>query len=512
MSFFDRAVIAPGVYEFTPSTYEEAYRDRTRLMATTMTPDRAEAIPAVYACTTVITEDIGKVPLHVFEDLGEDPDGRSLGKRRRPDNEWYDALHHQASEDQDAIGFREMMTAFALNRGRGVARKTKRRVGGTTRRELTPLHPDLVRRERTVDGDLRWRYQNPVTHKDDVLLPDEVFVLWGRRRKSVVSFMREAFAIQLAMMELAGQTWQRGPRHTGVIQRPPAAPKWDDKARENFRKAVDEYMGEGERAGRPMLLEDGMTWINAGFSLHDTEFLGSLQAGKADVCAAYRVPQHKIQELLRSTNNNIAQQSVDYVVDSLLGWAVRWEQAFRGQLLVDPLFAEHNLKGLLRADAKTQAEVHAIYSSIGALTGNEVREDDGRNPLPGLDEPRVALNTANVPGTGVAEAPPRLRAIVRDQAARIVRKELQTLTKLAERTGGSGEEWASGVRDFYREHADFTARVLRIDDEMAATYASARCRAVLAGEGSLEDPEDTTIGDLTMLALNDQQSPEGAAA
>jgi len=271
-------------------------------------------------------------------------------------------------------------------------------------------------------------------------------------------------------------------------------------------------MGEGERAGRPMLLEDGMTWVNAGFSLHDAEFLGSLQAGKADVCAAYRVPQHKIQELMRSTNNNIAQQSVDYVVDSLLGWAVRWEQAFRGQLLIAPLFAEHNLKGLLRADAKTQAEVHAIYSSIGAITGNEVREDDGRNPLNGLDEPRVALNTANVPGTGVAEAPPRLRAIVRDQAARVVRKELQSLSKLAERTGGSGEEWTAGVREFYREHAEFTARVLRIDDQQASAYAAARCKAVLAGQGSLEDPEDTTIGDLTLLALDEPQAPEGAAA
>lgn len=512
MSFLDRVTIAPGVYPFTPQTYDAAYSDRYRLAATTITPDRAEAIPAVYACTTVITEDIGKVPLHVFKDLGDTPEGRSLGKRRSPDNEWYDALHHQASEDQDAIGFREMMTGFALNRGRGVAKKLKTRVGGTVRRELVPLHPDLIQRERTDAGDVRWRYQNPVTNKVDVLLPDEVFVLWGRRRKSVIGFMREAFAMQLAMMELAGQTWQRGPRHTGAIQRPATAPKWDDKARENFRKAVDEYMGEGERAGRPMLLEDGMTWVNAGFSLHDSEFLGAIQVGKSDVCAAYRVPQHKIQELLRSTNNNIEQQSVDYVVDSVLGWAIRWEQAIGGSLLVRPEFAEHNLNGLLRGDSKTRAEVHAIYSSIGTITGNEIREDEGRNPLDGLDTVRVALNTANVPGTGVASAPPRYRALLRDQAARVVRKELQTLTKLAERTGGSGDEWATEVRAFYREHAEFTARILRIDDEQAAAYAAGRCQAVLAGRSSLEDPEDTTIGDLTVLALTEDRIPEGAAA
>ncbi len=516
MNFFDRAAIAPGVYPFTPSTYDEAYPDRVRNIATTITPDRAEAIPAVYACVTVVTEDIAKVPLFVFEDLGEDDRGRSKGKRRRSDHEWYDALHHEANDEQDAIGFREMMTAFALNRGRGVAKKRKRRVGGTVRRELYPLHPDLVVREYTTNGDERYRYQNPVTRKTEILLPDELFVLWGRRRKSVLHFMREAFAIQLAMMELAGQTWQRGPRNTGVIQRPKDAPKWNDKARENFRTAVHEYMGEGQRAGRPMLLEDGMTWVNSGFSLHDAEFLGAMQMGVADVCRAYRVPQHKIQELLRATNNNIEQQSTDYVVDSLLGWAVRWEQAARKSLFDDPFFAEHNLNGLLRGDMKARAESHAIYLNSGVITGNEVREDEGRNPLPGLDEPRVPLNM-DVPGTAVAsdqKVDRRLenhhRALVRDAAARVVRKELQTLSKLAERA--TGAEWEREVKAFYRDHADFAARVLRIPDERASAYAATRCRQVLEQPGSVEDPEDTTIGDLTLLALNEDQPPEGVAA
>lgn len=520
MSIFDRAALspAPGVYPFTPSTYDDAYTDRYRALATTISASRSEAIPAVYACTTVITEDIGKVPLHIFEDLGETPDGRSLGKRRAPENEWYDTLHHRASAEQSAIEFREMITSFALNRGVGVARKRRIRVGGTVRRELYPLHPDLVRHDRTDAGDERWIYQNPLTRKEETLLPDEVFVLWGRRRRSVISFMREAFAMQLAMMELAGQTWQRGPRHTGAIQRPKDAPKWDDKARENFRKSVDEYMGEGDRAGRPMLLEDGMTWVNAGFSLRDAEFLGSLQAGKADVCAAYRVPQHKIQELLRSTNNNIEQQSVDYVVDSLLGWAVRLEQAFRNQLLMDPFIAEHNLNGLQRGDFKGRAEGNAIYVGLGIRLRNEVREDEGWNPIDGGDEPLVPLNM-DIPGTSVAFAQPNaevkahLRAMVRHQSARVVRKEIQTLTKLAERTGGSGFEWEREVRTFFREHTDFVAKELRIDEERAAVYTAERARAVLVGRASLEDPEDTTIGGLTLLAMNEQsRTPEGAVA
>lgn len=521
MNVFDRVATTRQVIPFTPSTYDEAFADRFRAIATNITPDRAEAIPAVYACTTVVSEDIAKVPLHIFEDLGEASSGRSLGKKRASDHEWYDPLHHQASDEQDAIGFREMMTAFALNRGRAVARRKRRRVGGTVRRELEPLHPDLVRYDVTDAGDVRWIYQNPILKREEKLLPDEVFVLWGRRRRSVLHFMREAFAIQLAMMEFANQAWKRGPRHTGVIMRPTTAPQWKDKAQQNFRKAVDEYMGEGENAGRPMLLQDGMTWANSGFSLQDYEFLGQLQHGVADVCRAYRVPQHKIQELLRSTNNNIEQQSVDYVVDSLLGWAVRWEQAMRGQLLADPFLAEHNLNGLQRGDFKGRAEGNAIYLALGVRLRNEVREDEGWNPIDGGDEPLLPLNM-DIPGTSVAFAKPkdpkaqmreeRLRAVLRDQAARVVRKELQTVSKLAGQTGGHGDEWERGIRAFYREHGEFTAKVLRIDDEAAAGYAAARCAKVLGAPTSIEDPEDTSIGDLTLLALNEDRTPEGAVA
>lgn len=525
MSFLDRVTIAPGVYPFTPETYDVAYADRLSNVATSISPSRAEGVPMVYICTRVVSEDTAKVALHIFENLGQDAAGRSLGKRKAIDHPWYDALHHESNQYQTAIDFREMITAFALNRGRGVAKKLTRTVGRTVRRELEPLHPDLVTRKVTAGGDEVWHYQNPRTQKEEKLLADEVLVVWGPRRRSVIDFIREQLAIMLAGQEMQTQTLRRGPRHTGVITRPKEATKWDDKARENFRKAIDEYMGEGDRAGRPMLLEDGMTWINSSFSMADTEFVASAQLSNAIVCGSYRVPQHKAGLLERSTNNNIQQQATDYVVDCLLAWAVRWEQAIRMSLLVDPFVAEHNLRTLLRGDPKTAAETAAIYGSLGWLLGNESREDEGRNPLPELWEPRLPLNMGNVPGTSVAEvivggqrylsapgqtviAPVDLhhRAMVRDGAARVVRKELQTLAKLRERS----EAWEPAVIAFYRDHAEFVAKVLRIDDERAAVYCAARCREVLEDPEGIDEAEDRWISTLTTLTL--AIAPEGAAA
>jgi HK97 family phage portal protein len=534
MTFLDRLASSRTVIPFTPSTYDEAFADRHSGLARTMTTSMSETVPIVYICTHVVSEDIAKVALHVTQDLGLDAEGRSLGKRKALDHEWYDALHHETNQYQTAIDFREMMTAFALNRGRGVARKETRRVGRETRRELEPLHPDLVTRDVDDKGRERWKYQNPILHREEILLPDEVLVLWGPRRRSVIDFLRELLAIMKAGQDMQGQMRKRGPRHTGVIMRPKDAPKWGDKGMENFRKAVDEYMGEGENAGRPMLLQDGMTWINSSLSLADSEFIASAQLDNALVCGAYRVPQHKAGLLERSTNNNIQQQATDYVVDCLLAWAIRWEQSIRMSLLSDPFQAKHNLRTLLRGDPKTAAETAAIYGSLGWLTGNEARDDEDRNPLEELWDPRLPLNMGDVPGTSVAEmvdspvlkaimagrpaaaaSPPvdlaaarHRRQLVHDGAARVVRKEVSALSKLAEQNQGA--DWEREVRAFYRDHAEFTAKVLRIDEEVAEGYCVARSAAVLASADAIEATD--AVASLTQLALNEPRTPEGAVA
>ena len=277
-------------------------------------------------------------------------------------------------------------------------------------------------------------------------------------------------------------------------------------------------MGEGERAGRPLLLEDGMTWKSAGITMADAEFLGTLQHGVADVCRFYRVPQHKVQELLRSTNNNISQQSVDYVVDSLVAWAVRWEQAIRRDLILNParFFAEHNLDGLLRGDFKTRSEAYSLAIMWGWMTRAEVRQRENLNPIKGLEEPLAPGNMVIVGADGIPRPSPAqsgarpsspavvsyLRVLVRDAAARVVRKELASLTKLAERTGGTGDEWRSGVRAFYVEHAEFVARILRVPDEVGERYAAMRtARLIEAGPAALYDFDTSTIADLTETAL-----------
>lgn len=477
-----------------------------------VTPELALSVPAVYACTAVISEDIAKIPFGMYEDLGEE------GRRSVPNHPLHELLHDSPNEYQSAIEYREMMTAFALLRGKGVSRIHDGRRGPVD--SLEPLHPDLVREEVTATG-RRWRYRNPRKgYEEEILLPDEVFVVRGRMGRSAIEFAGPTLTLELSMERYTSFMFTRGSKHQGVVQSPKLL---QDPVRRAFRAALDEYSIDGPRAGRPLLLEDGMTWHDVSLANRDMEFLAQRRFGIAQVCRLFRVPPHKIAELERSTNNNIDRQSIEYVTDTLLGWAIRWEQAARRDLIVarGRYFAKHTLDGLLRGDPEARAKAWALGIQWGWITRNEVRRKEDMNPLPGLDDPLTPLNmTRGEDGTtAVTYASPlaalpeperlavagHLRLFAAEAAARVVRREIAAMTRLAERSASDPAAWEAGVRAFYADHADHVAQTLHVAPHEASRYIREQIDALLTGgAASMEDWPTDRVATLTHLALDQE--------
>ncbi len=471
-----------------------------------ITPESAMTLAAVYACVRVISETIASVPLHVYQRVGDD------SKRPATNHPLEDLLHDQPNRWQTAIEFRQMMTAFALLRKFGIAEMIPGPRGPVD--QLKPLHPDLVREEIIAStGVHRYLYRDPLQDGvERVLLDDEVFVLRGEFGRSVLDYARETFGLGLSMERYAAKLFGRGSRHTGVLSHPKTL---SDPARANLRSAIDEYQVGGAREGRPMILEEGMTWQSVTITNKDAEFLSSRKFNNADVARFFGVPLHKIAELDRSTNNNIEQQAIEFVTDTMMPWAERWEQAIRRDLILAPqtYFAEHNLDGLMRGNLQARYEAYAIGRQWGWLSTNDIRRRENMNPIAGGDDDYLTplnMTTGGLGGPTAIEFAPRpsaeamhmLHVLVHDAAARVVRKEQAAIGKLGERTGATGEAWHEGVAAFYREHAEFVASVLRLDLAAAGRYAAAQCGRVLAdGPAILVDDDGEIVSDLTSLAL-----------
>ncbi len=463
---------------------------------------------SLYAAVSYVSEDIAKVPFGMYRRLAR-------GKAPAPDHQLHGLLHDQPNATQTALEFREMMTAFSILRGAGVA---EIRDQDRPSMALIPLHPDLLTRNTSRAGVLRYDYRDPLKNGQvRTLLGDELVILRGRLGKGIVDVGRETIGRQLAIQGHAGFMFSRGARHQGVIQRPAGA-VWDDPTRAAFREALSEYAAGGPREGRPLLLEDGMTWQNASMSAQEAELMEQMRWGVAEASRLARIPPHKLMELERSTNNNINRQSIDYVVDTLLGWAKRWEQVVFRDLIAPreraTFFAEHLLDALMRGDPEARSKAYALAIQWGWMTQNEVRELENLNAMEGHDELLTPLNmTTGADGTGqvISFAPRRVDAQVRgqlqllasDAASRVVRREVAAVSKLADRAGGDAAAFRAGVDAFYAEHEAHVASALHVPEHEARRYARAQRAEVLSdGPGVMDAWLVDRVAELTSLAMN----------
>ena len=124
--------------------------------------------------------------------------------------------------------------------------------------------------------------------------------------------------------------------------------------------------------------------------LSDVQFLELRQYQKADICSIFRVPPHMIQDLTRSTNNNIEHQGIDFATHTIRPWLTRIEKRINMQLFgpreAETYYAEFNMDALLRGDAASRATFYSAMRNIGVLNANEIRAKENLNPYSGGEE------------------------------------------------------------------------------------------------------------------------------
>lgn len=468
-------------------------------------PSAPMTIPAFYAAVTYISEDIAKLPLNMYEDRGE------IGSVPASQHELQDLLHNQPNRHQTAIEYREMLPAWSMLRGEAVSEIKKGGSISTSGRpvrrgvigELVPLHPDLIRQDSTRDGTRRYHYRDPKNRgRERTLLEDEVLIVRGRQSRSVLDFASRNLGTIIAQDKVQRFMFDRGLKHGGVIK---AKGRLPDPVKIALRKGLDEYSIGGARAGRPLLLEDGMEWQQVTMSMKDAELLASQQWSVSQVCRWIRVPPHKVFDLTRSTNNNIETQGVDYVTDAILSWVVRVEQAIWRDLIVwdadgsKRFFAKHILDGLLRGDSEARSRAYALAIMWGWMTRNEVRAKEDLNPILGLEKPLTPENmTTNPNGDTVvsfrgseptawtADDTSRLKLIAAGVADRTIRREMTAMSALAKKTTDP-ESWRVSVGAWYGEHVGYVADAMKMPEHTARRYCAEQAASLIEHGASVMD-------------------------
>jgi HK97 family phage portal protein len=338
--------------------------------------DNSMACSAYTACIRVISDAVSSLPLHVFERLA------SGGKAKATAHPIYRLLHMQPNPWQTAQEFRDWMTGMYLHYGASYAEIRPGARGAVS--ELWPLHSSRMEAERLSDGTLRYRYREP-SGQQTIYSQEQIFALRFTTEdgiKAIPTYKIFQNAIGLAQaLEAHGSTYfGNGARPGIVLESDNPIPV---EAAERLREQWERMHRGADRAFRTAVLPNGVKAHELSGSNEAAQFLETRQYQVIEICRAFRVPPHMIQDLTRSTYSNIEVQGTEFVQHCLLPHLKRWESAIARDLIVDDerYFAEHSVSGMLRGDHTSRSAYYVSALSHGWMTVNEVRELENLNPI-----------------------------------------------------------------------------------------------------------------------------------
>ena len=440
-----------------------------------VTGDAALQLSAVYACVRVLTDTVSALPFTMYRTANN-------GAKTQIRDHWlYRLFAKRPNAYQNPLEFIEMMQGHLALRGNAFAQIVSDRRGEVT--DLHPIHPDLVTIEMLSAVNWRFRVKNS-DGTETILGRADVFHIKGLSPNGVVGYNPIALARKMLATGMAAQDYgmrffENDAAPSGGWIEHPSNFK-DVEAKRLFRDSWQEMQG-GKNKGKTAVLEFGMKY-HEGVSISnaDSQFIETKRMARSEIATMWRIPPHMIGDLDKATFSNIEQQSIDFVVHSIIPWLRRWEEAIKFTFLDpedDDLCVSFPVISLLRGDSAARSTYINTRIMNGSMTRNEARLMEGDNPLPGLDEPVLMLNMATPgakkPGQGEGAAPPaparqsdaRLIALASAASGRIARKEAEMSARALKAGGGA-------LVDAYAKHAPFVAGALGIELGAAQEYCA----------------------------------------
>jgi HK97 family phage portal protein len=357
--------------------------------------------------------------------------------------------------------------------------------------QLWPIHPSTVTPRQIGTGRVLYDVRNPKTGEITTYTQDDIFHMRinsddGIVGKGILDHARDSLGLALSLENYASAMFGRGAMNGGVLKVPGLL---DDEASNRMAKSFMTNYGNWHL---PKVLEQGADWVSTSFTPEQAQMLLSRQHSVDDVARWLGVPRLMLENNDPSFGN-AEQFNQNFLTFSLGFWLELFESAINDQLIIqtDTYYVEFVRDAIVQSDIQKRWQAYQVAVTTGTFTRNEIRELENRNKLPGLDEPLdpTHLTGSNEGGANNAPKEPAKRstntkaeAIAVASAARLLRKEITAVQKLAVRHASHSDEFATAVTAFYDKHAALVADTLTMTTEDARAYCAGQAAQVLNGD------------------------------
>lgn len=355
-------------------------------------------IAAVWACIRIISDGVSTLPYEV-----------TLGKGANA--EMTEAPHwlEQPSPTMDSIDFRVQVMISLLLRGNAYVLVIRDENGLVL--ELIVLDPDKVSPKVTTDGRVMYQVEGvnglldhtEIMHLKGLILPGSIVGI------SPLDQVAETLGLTLAVQRFGSAFFGNGAMPSAVVE--VDGELSPDGARIMKRSWEAMHRGASKAQGLAVLTS-GAKFKQVSIAPEQAQFLATRGFQVAEIARIFGVPPHLIQDASGSTSwgSGLSEQSVNYVTHTLRPWVTRLEAALtrlarseRPELSASskPLYVRLSMESLVRGDYASRIATYRTALEAGIYNLDEVREMEGRPPLPdGTGQiHRVPLNTGPVDPT-----------------------------------------------------------------------------------------------------------------
>lgn len=331
-------------------------------------------LSAVYNAVEQISNDIAKIPFSVYKKEGQNRTSQS----NHPANK---VISYEPNSLMTTFIFRKTIAVSLLLRGNALAKITTDSTGNLVSTDF--IEWEKVTDIRIKNGELIYivnGYEQP-------LLSSEVLHFKNLSHNGIVGVSIITYAAQQLNLAIEVQTFSatnfenKGVRQ-GVVETDKVLTAGKPAIIASIKAAFSE-----KDATRVAVLDEGMKWKAITVTAQEAQIIEQARFSVEDIARWFNIAPHKIKALQQSTNNNIEQQSLDHVSDTIQPHITNFEQEYAKKLFTSKerssgFYVRGNINVLLRADIQSRGEFISKMVTIGAMSRNEARRNEDMNDGP----------------------------------------------------------------------------------------------------------------------------------
>ena len=347
-------------------------------------------LTAVWAAVRLLSETIASLPINVYK---IDKNNSKFIDYPNPLNT---LISRSPSPQYTRYNFIETMMTNLLLWGNAYAHIVRN--GGARAVELRIIPPEIVEPFKSEDDGLIYykiKDSNILASKEILHIVGLSFD--GVKGQSPIQACQQALGIGMASQQFGANFFGRGANLSGVLEHPA---RLSDDAANRLRDSWNSRFSGIQNSHQTAILEEGVKFKPIGMPLADAQFIETRRFSVEEIARIYRVPNHLINDLSKSSFNNIEQQSLEFSKFSLSPYLVSWEEELNRKLLPERELKTHFFKfstrELLRSDATSRADYYTKLFNIGVLSINDIRDQEDLNKIENGDKHFIPLNLGDI--------------------------------------------------------------------------------------------------------------------